>query len=189
MLPKSFNKYGLLPPGDYEVTLEELKKSILVKGPAAKSPTWDSSWRLTLVENLTILIKQLWKVGIEDIFVDGSFVEDKDHPNDIDGYFECDIFELASGDLQRDLNLLDPNKAWMWEPDSRKYNPESCKKELPIWHVYRVELYPHGNQDSGIKDKFGYPLMFPSAFRQSRRERRQKGIIKIKQNRNLRRVS
>ncbi len=108
MLPKLFNKYGLLPPGDYELTLEELKKSILVKGPANKPPTWDAAWRLTLVENLTILIRQLWKVGIEDIFIDGSFVEDKDHPNDIDGYFECDIFELISGDLQRELNLLDP---------------------------------------------------------------------------------
>jgi hypothetical protein len=189
MLPKSFNKYGLLPAEDYELSLEDLKKSILIKGPSSKSPTWDSAWRFTLVENLSIMIKQLWKVGIEDIFIDGSFVEDKDHPNDIDGYFECDIFELASGDLQRELNLLDPNKIWTWDPDSRKYNAESCKKELPMWHTYRIELYPHGNQDSGIKDKFGYPLMFPSAFRQSRRERRQKGIIKIKRNRTLRRVS
>jgi hypothetical protein len=38
-------------------------------------------------------------------------VEDKDHLNDIDGYFVCDLRALASGELQRQLNLLDPYKA------------------------------------------------------------------------------
>jgi hypothetical protein len=106
MLPKSFNEYGLLPPRDYVLSLEELRKSLLVKGPTKKSSTWD--------------------------------------------------------------------------PDSRKLDPDSCKKQLPMWHVYRIELYPHYDQESGIKDKHGYQLMFPSAFRQSRREYRRKGIIKIK---------
>lgn len=180
MMPKSFDKYGLLPPGDYELTLEELHKSLLVKGPVHKSPGWDSAWRRHLVDNLKILVDQLWKVGIENIFINGSFVEDKDHPNDIDGYFECDLLDLASGRLQRELNLLDTHKIWTWNSDSRRFDPDSGKKQLPMWHVYRIELYPHYNQESGITDKFGYQLMFPSAFRQSRREYRQKGIIKIK---------
>lgn len=179
MLPKSFNKYGLLPPRDYVLNLEELKKSLLVKGYVGKEPTWDAAWRLKLLNNLDILVKQLWKVGIENIFINGSFVEDKDHPNDIDGYFECALLDLASGRLQMELNLLDPHKIWTWDPGSRKVDSESLKKELPMWHVYRVELYPHVDQDSGIRDKFGYQLKFPSAFRQSRREYRQKGIIKI----------
>jgi ribosome-binding protein aMBF1 (putative translation factor) len=29
------------------------------------------------------------------------------HPNDIDGYFVCDLMELATGTLQSQLNLLD----------------------------------------------------------------------------------
>ncbi len=180
MLPKSFNEYGLLHPRDYLLSLEELSSSLLVKGPTKKTQTWDSVWRLQLVDNLRILVKQLWKVGIDNIFINGSFVEDKDHPNDIDGYFECDLLDFATGRLQRDLNLLDPHKIWTWDPNSRKLDPDSCKKQLPMWHVYRVELYPHFDQPSGIKDEHGYQLMFPSAFRQSRREHRQKGIIKIK---------
>jgi len=180
MLPKSFDEYGLLPPGDYPVSLEELRRSLLVKGPSKKTPAWDSDWRLKLVDNLKILVKQLWKIGIDDIFINGSFVEDKDHPNDIDGYFECDLLDLASGRLQRELNLLDSYKIWAWDPKSRKLDPDSGKKQLPMWHVYRIELYPHYDQESGIKDKYGHQLMFPSAFRQSRQEYRQKGIVKIK---------
>ena len=180
MLPKLFNKYGLLPPQDYALTLGELKKSLLVKGYAGKPPAWDSVWRSQLVNNLEIMVKQLWRVGIVHIFINGSFVEDKDHPNDIDGYFECDLLDLASGRLQRELNLLDSHKIWTWDPDSRRFDTDSIKKELPMWHVYRIELYPHVDQDSGIKDKFGYHLKFPSAFRQSRQQYRQKGIIKIK---------
>jgi hypothetical protein len=66
------------------------------------------------VNNLEILTRQLWQVGIREIFADGSFAEDEDkeHPNDIDGYFVCDLRELYSGELERKLNLLDPSKIW-----------------------------------------------------------------------------
>jgi len=111
-----FTDGGLLPPGDYPLALEELRESFLVSGPSSGYPTWDAGWRLRLVENLAILARQLWQVGITRIFVDGSFVEDKDHPNDIDGYFECGLAELASGELQRALNALDPFKVWTWDP-------------------------------------------------------------------------
>ena len=78
---------GLLPPGDFEVTLEELRASILVLGPGDPSewPDWDGLWRQKLVANLEVMVKQLWDVGVTEIFVDGSFAEDEDHPNDIDG--------------------------------------------------------------------------------------------------------
>jgi len=70
-------------------------------------------------------------------------VEEKDHPNDIDGYFVCDLRVLASR--------------------------------------YRVELYPHVRGfSSGIRDAQGHELEFPSAFRQSRRDGRPRGIIKLK---------
>lgn len=179
-LPQDFNEHGLLPRGDYEMTLQELRNSILVKGPAKKSDRWDTVWRGKLVENLEVLVKQLWQVGVTGIFINGSFVEEKDHPNDIDGYFLCDLLDLATGKLEHGLNLIDPNKIWTWRLDSRKPHPESDKKQLPMWHVYRVELYPHFGQPAGIRDKFGNELMFPSAFRQSRQESRQKGIVAVK---------
>ena len=107
-----FNDDGLLPPNDYEITIAELKDSILVCGPEDRKqvPNWDQSWRLWLVEQLEVMAKQLWQIGITAIFVDGSFAEDKEHPNDIDGYFVCNLHDLASGKLERELNLLDPQK-------------------------------------------------------------------------------
>ena len=80
---------------------------------------------------------------VRDIFADGSFAEDKDHPNDIDGYFVCDFDLLRTGELTRQLNLLDPFKVWTWAPAARKPYRRYPKKQLPMWHRYRVELYPH----------------------------------------------
>jgi len=180
----SFQHDGLLPPGDYEVSFDELRDSVLTDGPARDpSPRWDRDWRRRLVDNLEVLTRQLWSVGIQEIYVDGSFVEDKDHPNDIDGYFVCGLKELASGELARLLNMLDPYKVWTWDPLSRKPYRGYPKKQLPMWHRYRVELYPHVpglGMTSGIRDKWGHELEFPSAFRQSRRDGTPRGIIKIK---------
>ena len=119
-------------------------------------------------------------MGIENVFIDGSFAEDKDHPNDIDGYFECDLKRLASGELHRDLNLLDEHKIWTWDHKTRTPHLGYPKKQLPMWHVYRVELYPHvSGYTCGIKDKHGNELEFPAAFRLSRSDDKPKGIIKI----------
>ena len=176
-----FTINGLLPPGEYVLTLEQLRASHLAAGPPdpTTAPGWDLSWWEKLVDNLGILVHQLWQVGIREVFVDGSFVEDKDHPNDIDGYFVCELRPLASGELQRELNLLDPHKVWTWDPASRRPYRGYPKRQLPMWHAYRVELYPHVGQLCGIRDRYGHELEFPSAFRQSRRDGKPKGIVKI----------
>jgi hypothetical protein len=181
----TFQSSGLLPPGDYEVSFAELRQSVLVRGPgdACKWPNWDDKWREILVNNLEILAEQLWQIGITEIFADGSFAEDKEHPNDIDGYFVCDLGRLKSGELTRELNLLDPDKVWTWDPSSRRPYRGYPKKQLPMWHRYRVELYPHVpglGLGSGIRDRHGHELEFPSAFRQSRRDGEPRGIIKIR---------
>ena len=171
---------GLLPPGDYPLVLAELRESFLVTGAGVNSEHWDARWRGQLVDNVAILVRQLWQVGIDHIFVDGSFVEEKDHPNDIDGYFECDVRYLASGQLQRDLNAIDAYHIWTWDPRSRRPDPDSFKAQLPMWHQYHVELYPHFlGLLSGIRDAFGNELEFPSAFRLSRRAHQPKGIVQI----------
>ena len=87
----AFDADGLIPPGDYLLTLGQLKQSQLVLGPGDPKayPTWDAAWREHLVCNLETLVGELVRVGIHDVWIDGSFVEDKDHPNDVDGYFLC----------------------------------------------------------------------------------------------------
>jgi hypothetical protein len=136
-----------LLPGDYDVSFKELGESLLVRGPDDREqyPTWDVSWRKHLVENLEILTRQLWQVGIREVFADGSFVEDKDHPNDIDGYFVCGLDELRTGELSRWLNLLDPFKVWTWDPASRKPYRGYPKKQLQcgigtVWSCTRTYL-------------------------------------------------
>src|SRR5829696_1674161 len=158
-----FNEDGLLPTGDYELTLEELQGSMLTEGPGEGYSNWDREWRLELVENLSIMVGQLWEVGITEIYVNGSFVEDKDHPNGIDGYFECSFVEVATGELQRKLNELDPYKVWTWDVNRRRPYRNQPKRQLPMWHRYRVELYLHYvdlPQRSGIRDEFGNDLTF-----------------------------
>lgn len=180
-LPDDFDGRGLLPPGDYPVTFEELRRSLLVHGPEDNTiPNWDNEQRLWLTYQAEKLVDQLWKVGITEIYLDGSFLEDKPHPNDIDGYFECDAREIASGALQRHLNNLDVFRIWTWDPKSRRPAKGSTKAQLPMWHKYRVELYPHiVGLLTGIKDEHGHDLPFPAAFRRRRDTHEPKGIVKI----------
>ncbi len=101
-IPQFIDDGVLPPPGYFELTIPELKNSILIRGPedSLKGNHWDISWRMKLViKNLEIMVMQLNQVGITEVFIDGSFVEDKDHPNDIDGYFVCDRRYQISGDL------------------------------------------------------------------------------------------
>jgi hypothetical protein len=55
----AFDGDGLLPVGDYEVTFDELRTSVLVEGPARGSwyPQWDKPWRLQLVNRLEIMTR------------------------------------------------------------------------------------------------------------------------------------
>lgn len=134
-----FDADGLLPAGDYELSFENLRKSLLVVGPedGERHLYWDRDWREWLVGNLEVLTRELWQVDVREVYVDGSFAEDKDHPNDIDGYFVCDLRPLVTGELTRQLNLLDPAKVWTWDPASRKPYRGYPKKQLPMWHRYR----------------------------------------------------
>ncbi|MBL7668900.1 MAG: hypothetical protein JNM39_00310 [Bdellovibrionaceae bacterium] len=183
-IPTSFDPNGVLAPGTYDATLQDIKNSILVNGNG-NSPTWDKVWRKQLVDSASILINELWSVGIVDIFLDGSFVEEKDHPNDIDGYFDPHLSMLSVPDIVKyaklisDLNILNKYKVWNWDHNSRRQAPGSHKLQLPMWIIYRVELYPHLDQGTGIKDAFGNNLKFPSAFRQSRNGFIQKGIVRV----------
>lgn len=179
-LPHAFDANGVLPIGTHDANFEELRNSLLVVGPGSDyAPNWDAEWRLNLVNNAEILVGQLWRVGVSEVFLDGSFTEAKDSPNDIDGYFEVDVLRVASGDLERELNALDPHKVWTWDAAQRRKHRNSTKKQLPMWHRYRVELYPHYPGLLALQDEWGNALQFPSAFRQQRATAVRKGIVRI----------
>lgn len=158
------------------LTFSELRRSFLVTGSGLSS-TWNAKWRAHLVDNLEVLVKQLWQLGLSEVFIDGSFVEEKDRPNDIDGYFVCPFKYYVCGKLQKDLNLLSPG-VWTWSPSDMKKGPNSAKRQLPMWFSYRVELYPHYGQ-TGLVDDSGIELQFPSAFRRRRSDGLPKGIVRI----------
>lgn len=180
-LPDSFDSEGLLSIGSYEVTFEELHHSLLVTGPAENRPeSWDMEWRQQLVANAALLVQELWSVGLTEVYLDGSFTEAKPHPHDIDGYFEVDPRFLATGELGKQLNAVNPHRCWTWAPAARTKAKGFTKKQLPMWHQYRVELYPHfPGLTSGITDADGNELQYPSAFRQRRGDGRRKGIVKV----------
>jgi hypothetical protein len=115
-----FTEDGVLPAGDHVLTLDQLLVSPLVLGWRDGSD-WDAPWRQVLTRNLAVMVNHLQQVGIREVFVDGSFVEDKPHSNDIDGYFVCDRDRYLSGKLEARLQELDP--IWTWDADRRYASP------------------------------------------------------------------
>jgi len=56
-----FASDGLLPVGDYPMTIPQLRESHLVTGIYSISHGWDAAWRRHLVDNLEILASELWQ--------------------------------------------------------------------------------------------------------------------------------
>ena len=164
-IPDQFTTKGVFPPGDYQATLSDIRASILVTGAGITSPNWDSEWRLKCVDNLEIMVNQLWQIGITKIY--------------IDGYFDCDFIRYASGQLETELNLLDPHQIWTWDSTQRRPYRGYPKAQLPMWHTYRVELWPNFGQPFGIRDVAGNSLNFAQAFQLSRTDNQPKGIIEL----------
>jgi hypothetical protein len=96
-----------------------------------------------LVANLEIFTIQLWQVGIRDVFADGSFAEDKDHPNDIDGYFVCALQPLITGELARVSGVNYSSRSTTIILPYRRQLPalQSCPLGLDwCWPEQRVRL-------------------------------------------------
>jgi hypothetical protein len=70
MIPR-FTNEGLLPPGVHETDLEEVKEKM----------GW-SRKRQGLLEALGEALELMASCGVVRVYLDGSFVTDKDRPND-----------------------------------------------------------------------------------------------------------
>jgi hypothetical protein len=121
---------GVLPPGDYRLTISELRQSYLVSGEGLNVPGWDSTWRAQLVDNLEPFVQQLWQVGVERIFVNGSFVTSKPRPEDIDAYFECEVNRY--GPIL--VGLLQSMPPLPWDLTRRPIDPMTGDAKPVMWH-------------------------------------------------------
>jgi len=109
---KRFQKSRRLKLGVHEFTLRELERYFAY-----------NDHRKKLLKKAVKAIKNLISAGVVDIWIDGSFVEDKELPNDIDG---CWAWTWDSVDFDKiDSVLLDEN------------GTEKMKKK------YGVDFYPN----------------------------------------------
>jgi hypothetical protein len=76
MIPP-FNDFGYLPPGIYEVRWDEFWGRFAT-----------NTYRKQLLTGLRLALNALKLAGCQRVYIGGSFVTDKEKPNDYDGCFE-----------------------------------------------------------------------------------------------------
>ncbi len=86
----NFNGNGELPTGEYLVTLDEIEARF---GSA-------NEVRRKLMQGLKAAVANLSQANVRKLWIDGSFVTDKQFPNDIDGVWEVNEYI--------DLEVVDP---------------------------------------------------------------------------------
>lgn len=136
-----FNAYGLLPPGFHPATMEELKRKF------GFSPT-----RRSLIEDgLGLVVGDLVSMGVLELFVDGSFVEQDPSPGDLDGYV------LA-------------------EATSKVYREIAERQELWLMQ-YRMDIWPAATDVEGDGSQTYFEQLFSHTADDPPRP---KGIVNLK---------
>ncbi len=80
------NETGELPDGEYDVTLDAIENRF---GCANEQ-------RRFLMQSLRAAAANFSKANVRKLWIDGSFLTNKEHPNDIDGVWETnDQIDLA----------------------------------------------------------------------------------------------
>ena len=131
-----------LRQGIHEFSLLEIKKKFCF-----------NPQRQTLFKGLKEVVKNLKSAGIKDIYIDGSFVSDKELPNDIDG---CWMPTASMNTKKLDPVLLDFS-------NGRKKMKEKYGVDFFLANV--------------IEGSSGEPFL---EFFQTDRDGNRQGIIKIK---------
>lgn len=111
-------EYGVLPVGDHEATLEEVRDRFT-----------SSFARRELFKALERIVLTLWDLGVAEICLDGSFVTDKRRPNDVDIWFKAP-------------NGAD-SKSWPSPVSTTKVNRDRLKKHEGVdlcWHPMQGSL-------------------------------------------------
>lgn len=189
----AFTADGTLPPGEHRLALDCLLESVLVLGPSNRHPEWDERRRAFLARNFARLVLQLWEVGVDNVFLVGSFATLKNRPGDIDGYFECS--PAAFVDICRRLNTIEETKCWLFREAVKPEWRSPWEATTVMWREYRVDLRPFEPPDAEAakwlrrqrSQRQWFPLIpgWPTLFRLARdRSRedyflRERGIVRI----------
>lgn len=185
-----FTDYGYLPPGDHELTFSQLRESILVHGEPWITG-WNEAWRRQLVDNLELLVRQLWQVGVFNIYLDGSFCSTKPEPADIDAYYDLplpeEVLQMKEGKekfesvllyilaLSEQLNQF--NEIPIWNIWDKMQIDEMGYKRTEMWMHYRCDIFPHcWGMYAG--DVNGRKVKFDEFFRKDKYGI-EKGVIKL----------
>ena len=139
-----FTEDGLLPPGVHETDLEELREKM----------GW-SRKRQGLLEGLEEALELMAACGVVRVYLDGSFVTDKDRPNEIDG-----CYDLSEDVTAEDLRCLAP----IFPPNPS--NRAEAKRR------FGVDLLPAAATEVGS----GQPFLH---FFQTDREGRERGVLSL----------
>ncbi len=143
MIPQ-FTDEGLLPPGVHQTGLEELKEKM----------GW-SRKRRELLEGLEEALELMAACRATRAYLDGSFVTDKDRPNDIDG-----CYDLAEDVTVEDLKRLAP------------IFPPSPSNRVEARRRFGVDFFPAAVTELGS----GQPFL---RFFQTDREGRERGVLSV----------
>ncbi len=143
MVPQ-FDKYGLLPPGVHSIgSWSELESTF----------GWNEH-RKRLLEGLKIATGHLAKAGCTTLYLDGSFVTDKEFPGDYDACYETSTMDLSK--LHSAFSNFD--------------NSRALQKSL-----FRGEFFP-SRSPATRSSPF---TCFFDFFQVDKQTGRQKGIIKL----------
>ncbi|MEA3311221.1 MAG: hypothetical protein U9Q76_03260 [candidate division WOR-3 bacterium] len=143
---------GLLPPGEYSCTLEEIIEFF------GEIP--EVEYRAKLCEKLGNFVKEVKSldIGVE-LIVNGSFTTTKERPNDID------VFLVLKDTISRE-------EAFSRAP----ILPDMTKANKPFWYGYRsiIDFY-HGHKSSiAFKN-------LTNTFQRLRNDpQRKKGYLRVK---------
>ena len=143
MIPQ-FTDEGLLPPGVHETDLEELKGKM----------GW-SFRRRELLEGLEEALELMASRSVVRVYLNGSFVTDKDRPNDVDG-----CYDLAEDVRAEDLGRLAP------------IFPPSPSNRAEAKRRFGVDFFPAAATELGS----GQPFL---RFFQIDREGRKRGVLSV----------
>jgi hypothetical protein len=169
-----FLKNGLLPAGDHAITLLDMEKFIR-EGPGGEQ-SWDTVWRLQLLQEFKKRYQQLLSVGIQEVYIDGSYATDKFHPNDMDVYFIVPRNIWRSG-AEQALKAMDP-EFWRFETelgaDGKVGYPMAFRQHIEMYPVYLEHTPTHAECPEMIDPKINF-------FRTDKYSHRAKGIIKIQE--------